>query len=223
MNAALDYGITTETFMEKTSQHDPAGGSVTEKKAGGDADGVTPAARLCVDPTLMSGLATMDDVDKSGNQCGKRPVVLPAADETGGALDFKAAYTACSAAAKGPSTDTQHNRVCAHLGGLVIITQLNTRSLFGIFQYLGGVLASDEDVPLGHKVTDAEIGSAGTLLKVTHDRTDCFAAVDWDQHYCVPREPNKNLREIFSIINALQALKTAPGDLPATQAVRIEQ
>ena len=105
----------------------------------------------------------------------------------------------------------------------MIIAQLNTRSLFGIFQYLGGLVGTGGDVPLAYHVTGAEIGASGTLLKVTHDRTDCFAAVDWDQHYCVPRDPNKNLREVFSIINALQALKTAPGDLPATQAVRIEQ
>jgi hypothetical protein len=225
MAAAMSHGITTETFLQQgPAPHDAAGGGGADKsKAGGEAGGLTPGARLCVDPTLVSDPKAMDDVSQSGNECGKRPVVLPAADTTNGALDFKAAYDACSAAGASPSADAQHNRVCAHLNGKVIITQLNTRSLFGIFQYLGGLVATGADVPLKHEGTAAEVQADGTLLRVTHDRQDCFAALDWDQHYCVPRGPNKNLREVFSIINALQALKTAPGDLPATQAVRIEQ
>jgi hypothetical protein len=224
MTAAMIYGVTTETFLQKgPPPKEASGGTSADKSRGGEAPAMTPGARLCVDPTLMSPPATMADVNSSGNECGKRPTVLPAEDQSQGALDFEEAYKACSAPAASPPTDTQHNRVCAHLGGKVIITQLNTRSLFGIFQYLGGVMADDVDVPLGHYGTAAETRATGTLLKVTQDRKDCFASVDWDRHYCVPREPNKNLREVFSIINALQALKTAPGDLPATQAVRIEQ
>jgi hypothetical protein len=39
----------------------------------------------------------------------------------------------------------------------------------------------------------------------------------------VPATGSENLKTTFSIINALQALKTSTGDLPVTQAVRIEQ
>ena len=88
---AMAYGVTTETFLQKElpPKQASAGG---DKSNGGAASAVAPGARLCVDPTLMSPLVTMKDVDQSGNQCGKRPVVLAAADDTQGALDFKGAW-----------------------------------------------------------------------------------------------------------------------------------
>jgi hypothetical protein len=221
MDAAMSHGITTETFLQEGGAHDPADKTHP-------AGGLTPAARLCVDTTLVTDPKALEDVRQSGNECGKRPVVLPSADQTHGALDFESAYAACSnatAAPGGPAgADVQHNRVCAHLNGQVIITQLDTRSLFGVFQYLGGLVASGKDVPLRGLGGPAEPLTTGPLLHVTHDRGDgCFASVDWEEHYCVPRADNGNLKQVFSMINALQALKTAPGDLPATQAVRIEQ
>lgn len=219
MAAAMSHGITTETFLQ---EHGAAGDDAAPGKP--HASAKTAAARLCVDPTLADPAAA-DDIRQSGNQCGKRPVVLAATDEARGALDFESAYAACRDLTAGAaSTEAQHNRVCAHLNGKVIITQLNTRSLFGIFQYLGGLLASGKDSPLMGLGAAPEAHTTGPLLSIIQERRDdCFANVTWGARYCVPRSGSDNLKQVFSMINALQALKTAPGDLPATTSVRIEQ
>jgi hypothetical protein len=58
---------------------------------------------------------------------------------------------------------------------------------------------------------------------VKGDASPCFAIATYQGRYCVPTTGSENLKTTFSIINALQALKTSTGDLPVTQAVRIEQ
>jgi hypothetical protein len=50
----------------------------------------------------------------------------------------------------------------------------------------------------------------------------CFVGLGYEgQTYCVPRDGGDNTKKIFNILNALLALKTASGDLPVTQTVRI--
>ncbi len=221
---AMSHGLTTETFTQLGPAEGGAGDDSKGAGPGHSKGAANTAARLCVDPTLVEA-ADLDDVVKSGNECGQRPEVMAASDGASGALDFQSAYAACQNLVVGaPSTEVKRNRVCAHLHGRVIITQLNTRSLFGIFQYLGGLLTTGSEVQLQGLGAPPESHATGVLLKVTAGQGgDCFVSVDWGQRYCVPKADSQNLKQVFSMINALQALKTAPGDLPATTAVRIEQ
>jgi hypothetical protein len=113
--------------------------------------------------------------------------------------------------------------------GANIAVQLNTRSLFSIFQYLGKLLndegtAGAKSVELQDLGAPVEARTSGPLMLIKKGRSDnCFATITWEGHYCLPKEGGDNLKLTFSIINALQALKTAPGDLPVTTPVRIEQ
>ena len=98
------------------------------------------------------------------------------------------------------------------------------RSIFGIFDYLGGLIANNEQsaVVLRDYHIPAEPITPAPLLKVVSSTGDCFAEVHYDgQSYCVPSQGAENTTKIFSILDALLALKTSPGDLPITQTVRV--
>ncbi len=221
LTAAMTHGITTEEYYVSG----PAAG------AGGAAPGKPPAdrttaARLCADMTLVGDAQSQKDVKDSHNACGERPVVLPA--QVGGPQQVEGlpqAYADCTAA-QGGQEGASHptNRVCAVLNGQIYAVQLDTRSLFAIFRYLGAALANDYPIALDGLGAPVEAKASGPLITVVKDRHDnCFAAAEWREHYCVPLENSDNLKQIFSIINALQALKTSPGDLPFTPTVRVEQ
>jgi hypothetical protein len=100
-----------------------------------------------------------------------------------------------------------------------------TRSIFGVFKYLGGLVAHDREsaVRLHHysELTSEETND-GQLLDIGRRGGDCFAQVNYrGGEYCVPNHGSENTKTIFNVLNALLALKTSPGDLPATQTVRI--
>ena len=72
----------------------------------------------------------------------------------------------------------------------------------------------------------AETTVEAPLFVVTHAGAigdqGCFVGLGYEgQHYCVPQQGADNTKKIFNILNALLALKTASGDLPITQTVRI--
>jgi hypothetical protein len=214
--AAMTRGITTEEYYVNGS--DGGGKSATGARA--------TAARLCADLTLVDDPQAQKDVNASHNACGERPVVLAA--QVGGPQQVEGlpqAYAACAAAQSGPEgAGHPTNRVCAVLNGQVYAVQLDTRSLYGIFRYLGAALAQGYDVSLEALGSPIEPRAKGPLMSVVKARRDdCFAWADWHEHYCVPAAASENLKQVFSIINALQALKTSPGDLPFTSTVRVEQ
>jgi hypothetical protein len=101
------------------------------------------------------------------------------------------------------------------------------RSTYGIFQYLGGVIAApDAATPqLVDYHIPGETTPAGPLLQVSHGGgalgTGCFTAVTYGgEHFCVPAEGDmRNTKDVFGILVALIGLKQAPGDLPSPQAV----
>lgn len=211
-----------------------------------------PAARLCFDEALIRDPSALQDVRLSGNECGLRPNVVGAEDAAKALPSLKDAYAACkaldeagqarqaqakAAQASGgkvialsdantpaPTPADHRNQFCAHMAGSVVVAELETRSLYGIFQYLGQVMTSDKGVNLWGLGQGVEPTASGPLLAISHDRgPGCFAQVDHGAHYCIPQSGDENLKQAFSMINALQALKTSPGDLPVTAAVRIEQ
>jgi hypothetical protein len=242
--AAMTHGITTETYSRLDSG---AGGDADAKPSGeGGGRGGAPAsgkkgpmatssaARLCFDETLIEdsspiGKLSMADVKLSGNLCGERPFIIPVAEASEPLPALQKAYDDCkklNAASAAPNSPAQHsNRFCARFGPQIMAVELNTRSLFGVFQYLGDVLNSRGDVELWGLGAADEPRASGPLLQISNSRTEaCFANITQGTvRYCIPTKGGDALKETFSIINALQALKTSPGDLPATTAVRIEQ
>ena len=106
--------------------------------------------------------------------------------------------------------------------------EVTTRSIFGIFNYLGAAIAHGDQasLQLHDYQLPAERSDAGPILTVVTDasRLDrCFAAITYErEHYCVPEDGAVNTKRIFVILNTLMALKQSPGDLPLTQTVRIE-
>jgi hypothetical protein len=240
--AAMTHGITTETYSryggpDDVSDAKPSGDNGDHGGPHGDdkkgAPSITSAARLCFDETLIEGGTAIGnlsktDVEKSGNQCGVRPQMIPMAEASEPLPALQEAYNDCKKAndaAAAPTSAAQHsNRFCARFGPQIMAVQLNTRSLFGVFQYLGQVMNSSSDVELWGLGAANEPKASGRLLEISNSRTDsCFAVISRGAtRYCIPTKGGDALKETFSIINALQALKTSPGDLPATQAVRIE-
>ncbi len=241
--AAMTHGITTETYSRLDSGGDddakPAGDTGAKGgPAGAGKKGpmsTTTAARLCFDETLIEqtsdiGKLSMGDVQKSGNLCGERPFIVPLAEASEPLPALQKAYDDCKAldaASSAPNSPAQHsNRFCARFGPQIMAVELNTRSLFGIFQYLGEVLNNGNRVQLwGLGGANESTARRGPLLDISNSRTGaCFAdVIKGPVRYCIPANDGEALKETFSIINALQALKTSPGDLPATTAVRIEQ
>ena len=243
--AAISHGITIEEYQVQPKALD-SGTYTTGKggKAGAGAGAASPvvAGRLCSDMALISDPTALTDVKDSGNACGARPTVEAADVNSAGGIDnlqntwmncFEIQQKRKQANGK-PQDDQGHasqqggapqNRVCAELNGQVIAIQLNTRSLYGVLRYLGGLLADGKDVELAGLGAESETKLTGALLTIQKDPASgaCFASVDWHGHYCIPQDHSEPLKQTFSIINALQALKTSPGDLPITPTVRIEQ
>jgi hypothetical protein len=243
--AAMTHGITTETYSRLDSGADEGGDAKPPPASGargpspsGAKNGpaaTTTAARLCFDQTLIEttnaiGNLSMTDVKLSGNLCGERPFIVPMAEASEPLPALQKAYDDCKAldaASKAPNSPAQHsNRFCARFGPQIMAVELNTRSLFGVFQYLGEVLNGGNKVQLwGLGGANESRATAGPLLQISNSRTaTCFAdVIRGPVRYCIPAKDAEALKETFSVINALQALKTSPGDLPATTAVRIEQ
>jgi len=219
LGEAIKHGVTTETFMVPAETDD------SSKKGASSAE--VPYARLCFDQALYgTGSAEAADVAASGNACGERPPIsIP---QVSGAVteSLEQTYKACIAppAPAAGSTDQNKNRVCGHIGKEIFAVQLDTRSVFAIFDYLGTALAKGSDIELTGAGADIEPRTTGPLIVVDKGwGKSCFAIANQHGRYCVPTDGSDNLKMTFAIINVLQALKTSPGDLPVTTAVRIEQ
>jgi hypothetical protein len=201
---AMEHGLTTETH--EAADAAPADDSASGGKPGGKKPGGGAQADLCYDKAL----ATQNDIQDiaPGSFCGDK------AGETAG----------------GPLYVTLHDKgFILHDRQLQI--DVTTRSIYGIFYYLGRMIRSGQGVELQAFNLPAEKIEASSLLDVTTggrfgaaSPSGCFSAVSYEgQSYCVPLEGADNTKRIFGILNALIALKQSPGDLPITQTVRIQQ
>jgi hypothetical protein len=104
---------------------------------------------------------------------------------------------------------------------------VTTRSIYGIFNYLGAVMntpTKQQPVLVDYKVP-SEVTPVGPLLTVTQGGilgTGCFTAVNYGgRGYCVPQESAQTTKQVFNVLSALVALKQSPGDLPASQTVLV--
>ena len=100
-----------------------------------------------------------------------------------------------------------------------------TRSTFGIYQFLGRILAANlqDDVAIRGPRTSNE---DRRILGINPGSGDsgCFAetALEGD-FFCVPRHGAENTKRIFSLLAALVALNTNVNDLAITPTVRLAQ
>ena len=106
--------------------------------------------------------------------------------------------------------------------------EVTTRSIFGIFNYLGEMIANRDEAEVRlHQYTTVERSNTDPILTLVNrggDLGGCFTAVTYaGGRYCVPQEGSDNTKRVFAMLNMLIALKQSPGDLPTTQTVRIEQ
>lgn len=226
LQGAMDHGVVVESYAVPAAS--PAG---ADKSSDAAKDKPAPKveSRLCYDPALVEDDSARDDDRQTRNACGARPPPEPGAPPLPG--DLEATWRACTAEANTPllarvqpPPAAGHNRVCAHLNKQVYAIQLDTRSLFGIYAYLGGVLREHATVKLRGLGASVEPRASGPLLEVDENRGEaCFARAALDKTYCIPVTAGDNLKTVFSLLNALQAVKTSPGDLPFTPAIRIEQ
>jgi hypothetical protein len=207
VDQAMMHGLTTD---EVPPPEAPAAGGAAAPFTRGTLNVVVstaekkddaPKARLCYDWALATETAKRDFTPESP-RCGAPP---PA--------QAKAAPSGSSSVLAVKIGDKRYEIV------------VHTRSIFAIFNYLGGQIAhNDADLVRLHHYPEltAEVTTDGQLLDVRRGGDDCFAQVeDRGVKYCVPAQGAENTKAIFSILNALLALKTAPGDLPAAQTVRI--
>jgi hypothetical protein len=162
---------------------------------------LTPHAQLCYDRALATPAARLD-FPKDANLCSATPV----------------AQTAAAAS----------SNLTVNLHGQQLQIVVTTRSVYGMFAYLGGMIAHEnmDQVRLhAYPELTSETTVDAPLLTVTKGTVGgrgCFIGVGYEgRDYCVPQDGADNTKKIFNILNALLALKTTSGDLPVTQTVRI--
>jgi len=99
--------------------------------------------------------------------------------------------------------------------------EILTRSTFGIYQFLGRILATNSSDTMRLRGVLGS-GEDTRLLAVAASSPDgCFVDLGFDSgFYCVPRQGAENTKRIFSLLAQLIALKTAPNDLAITPTVR---
>jgi hypothetical protein len=94
-----------------------------------------------------------------------------------------------------------------------------TRSTFGIYQFLGGIMAAGEAE--GLILTEGKDNSLLTVIPGSGD--GCFQdAVYNGQSYCIPYNA-KNTKQIVQLLAQLVALQTSTQDLAITPLVRVQQ
>jgi hypothetical protein len=99
--------------------------------------------------------------------------------------------------------------------------EILTRSTFGIYQFLGRILATGANDLLRLRGLRATAEDTRLLSVVRTSPDGCFVDLGFEgDFYCVPREGAENTKRIFSLLAQLIALKTAPGDLAITPNVR---
>lgn len=196
---AMVHGLTTQSFEapDDSADTDDASGASPHHKPK-----LTEHAELCYDRALAS-VAAREDFHTGAKLCGVDSPAVRASSRTSDLM-----------------VELHHQK---------LKIDVTTRSIYGVFAYLGAMVAQGDASRVSlhaYPELPAETTVEAPLLVVTHAGTvgdqGCFVGLGYEgQHYCVPQEGADNTKKIFNILNALLALKTASGDLPITQTVRI--
>ena len=198
---AMLHGLTTQSFLAPDEMADPGDSGDDAGKGGASKKPkLTPHAELCYD-TALAAPEARSDFPSTANLCGVAPTVRASA---------------------------QTSNLAVTLHGQSLQIAVTTRSIFGIFTFLGSLIAhGDADQARLHAypelVSETTVDAPLlTVLKGGAARRGCFIGLGYEgETYCVPQDGADNTKRIFNILNALLALKTSPGDLPITQTVRI--
>jgi hypothetical protein len=217
IDIAVASGLTVETRVE------------APKDGGGKGSGRI-YARLCFDGVLVQRVKRTYDPDifkfvLISAAAGHRPRCK---------LDPWPHQVAADKAQKGDKdaqkavTEDTTDTLTFTVGGASVGTikyEIITRSTFGIYQFLGRILAENQQDEFEIRGT-SEGREDRRILGLRRDAggDGCFAdTVLEGEFYCVPREGAENTKRIFSLLAQLVALNTQIGDLAITPTVRLAQ
>jgi hypothetical protein len=210
IDLALATGLTVETRVVRTA---------TDKK------GVTQPVvhgRLCFDRVLANRARReypaeiFTDLRVVEGQHRPRCGVDPWPQAGGRAKGKKKGDDAPESAA----TDTLNFEVQGSTAGPLRF-EITTRSVYGIYQFLGRIVRTGEPILLRGKSLD---GADARLLTIQHRDVwgSCFVALQFEGNsYCVPHEGADNTKRVFGLLTQLLALNTLVGDLAITPTVRV--
>jgi len=113
--------------------------------------------------------------------------------------------------------------------GVRVKVNVLPRSTFGIFQFLGRIVAGGEEHAIKLKTPDA-IGQPPLaddnlfVVDVGKSGESCFLSVDYaGQTYCVPQDGAYNTKRILGLLTQLIALNTSIRDIAITPQVQLLQ
>ena len=101
--------------------------------------------------------------------------------------------------------------------------EIVTRSTFGIYQFLGRILAADAMDRIMMTGRNGASEDERRILSIVRDQAaDCAVNITLrGKYYCVPERGSDNTKRIFSLLSQLIALKTQTQDLGITPTVRL--
>jgi hypothetical protein len=195
VDIAIASGLTVEVKLEGAAK-------------GGKGGGTRTVARLCFDPVLSARAKREYDpviftylmVQQAGHRprCKIDPWTANIASDT---LVF--------------------NLIGTPFG--TVKYEIVTRSTFGIYQFLGRILAQqrEEDIVVRGPL---DLTEDPRILGLRRDGGDgCFADVSFQgEFYCIPRRGGENTKRILSLLAQLVALNTSTFDLNITPTVRVQ-
>lgn len=204
VDVATGSGLTVETHIE---QHGGGGDSKSKGPAS------TVYARFCFDDVLAR--RAVEIYSKN---------ILQAAHYRGQRQPHCGNWRFNARAVKGGGTDTLTFENIGTQKGTVRY-EIRTRSVFGIYQFLGRILAENMTGVIKMRTPVMEREDR-RILAVTRDSSvnGCFVEIGYEGgSYCVPHERAENTKRIFSLLAQLLALKTQTNDLAITPTVRVTQ
>lgn len=231
IEAAMEHGLVTEVPQSTESLIAPTNANTDQGAAGARAATKAAVEQVTAQSNGDIGKAgSIDFVLRAPTDSPKAQLCFERALSTTAA---KKEFDQLTAEKKPPFyCGTGHKRGSAPLtvrlfDGRDYQIVVTTRSIYGIFNYLGEVMNTppakapalvDYHVP-------SEVTPAGPLLTVTQGGilgVGCFSSVTYGhKNYCVPQESAQTTKQVFNVLSALVALKQSPGDLPASQTVLV--
>ena len=213
---AMEHGLTTEMLQNAAAPAPASDDDPPDPKGGSAKPKVTTTAVLCYDKALALPKDLQDIA--AGSFCG-------AADQ---------ATSKDQAAAQGAKSSNSGLSVTLHdptfpLHDVPLQIDVTTRSIYGMFYYLGRIIHAGNEVDLQAFSLPAESIDQAPLISVetggvVDPHGGCFTSVGYEgKTFCVPLEGADNTKHIFGILNALLALKQSNADIPNTPTVRILQ
>src|SRR5665213_4437812 len=231
IEAAMEHGLVTEVPQSTDSLVAPTDAATDQGAAGASAATHAAVEQVTAQSNGDIGRAgSIDFVLRAPTDSPKAQLCFERALSTTAA---KKEFDQLTAEKKPPFyCGTGHKRGSAPLtvrlfDGRDYQIVVTTRSIYGIFNYLGAVMntpTKQQPVLVDYKVP-SEVTPVGPLLTVTQGGilgTGCFTAVNYGgRGYCVPQESAQTTKKVFNVLSALVALKQSPGDLPASQTVLV--